>query len=162
MDVRLLKTIFVAIIALLCLAYASQNIVNLDAAYASFAYVMSNADHVAYPDSFMPAITSPVLLWTTLTVVVACEILAGLFAAKGAISMWSARNGSAGEFRQAKKYALLGCALGIIVWLGFFGVFGGAVFQMWQTEIGTGSMDGAFQFFMSCAVVFIIVSMADE
>ncbi len=66
------------------------------------------------------------------------------------------------EFNLSKKYALLGCGMGVIVWLGFFGVFGGAFFQMWQTEIGKASMDGAFQFFMSCAVVLIIVSMTDE
>lgn len=162
MQIRLPKTIFVSIIALLCLAYATQNVINLDAAYASFAYVMSNVGHVAYPKSFMPAITSPALLWTALTVVVACEFLAGLLAAKGAFSMFSARNSTAAEFQQAKKHALMGCTLGIIVWLGLFGVFGGAFFQMWQTEIGKASMDGAFQFFMSCAVVFIIVNMADE
>ena len=38
-------------------------VVNLDAAYASFAYVMSNVDHVAYAKSFMPSITNPALLW---------------------------------------------------------------------------------------------------
>jgi len=162
MNVRLLKTIFVAIIALLCLAYATQNIVNLDVAYASFAYVMSNVDHVAYPKSFMPAISSPALLWTALVLVVACEFLAGFLTAKGAFSMFSALNASAAEFQQAKKHALVGCAIGVIVWLGFFGVFGGAFFQMWQTEIGKASMDGAFQFFVSCAVVFVIVSMTDE
>jgi predicted small integral membrane protein len=162
MNVRLLKTVFVSIIALLCLVYAIQNVVNLDAAYASFAYVMSNADHVAYPKSFMPAISSPALLWVALILVVACEFLAGILAAKGAFSMFSTRNATAEEFQKAKRHALMGCALGIIVWLGFFGVFGGAFFQMWQTEIGKASMDGAFQFFLSCAVVFIIVSLTDE
>lgn len=162
MHIRSLKTVFNAIIALLCLAYATQNIVNLDAAYASFAYVMSNADHAAYAKSFMPAISSPILLWIALVLVVACEFLAGLLAAKGAFSMWGARNAPADEFNRSKKYALLGCGMGVIVWLGFFGVFGGAFFQMWQTEIGKASMDGAFQFFISCAVVFIIASMPDK
>ena len=162
MNIRTLKTIFVAIIALLCLAYATQNIVNLDAAYASFAYVMSAVDHVAYPKSFMPSISNPALLWAALSVIVVCEFLAGILAAKGAISMFAARDASATEFQVAKKHALAGCALGVIVWLGFFGVFGGAFFQMWQTEIGKASMEGAFQFFVSCAVVFIIVSMPDE
>ena len=162
MSLRLLKAIFVAIIALLCLAYAIQNVVNLDAAYASFAYVMSNVDHVAYPKSFMPVITSPALLWVALTLVLVGEFAAGIFAAIGAWSMFSARNATADEFKRAKKFALTGCALGVIVWLGLFGTFGGAFFQMWQTEIGKASMDGAFQFFVSCAVVFIIVSMHDE
>lgn len=162
MNVRLLKTVFVAIIALLCLAYAGQNVVNLDAAYASFAYVMSNADHALYPNSFMPAIGNPLLLWIALVLVVAGEFLAGIFAAIGAWSMFSARNASPEEFKQAKKFALTGCALAIIVWLGFFGTFGAAFFQMWQTQAGAMSMNGAFQYFMACAVVFIIVNMTDE
>jgi predicted small integral membrane protein len=162
MNLRLLKTTFVSIIALLCLAYATQNVVNLDAAYASFAYVMSNVDHVAYAKSFMPAIGNPVLIWIALILVVAGEFLAGIFAAIGAWLMFSARNASADEFQQAKKYALVGCAMGVVVWLGFFGTIGAAFFQMWQTAAGAASMNGAFQYSMSCAVVFIIVSMRDE
>jgi predicted small integral membrane protein len=160
-DLRLIKIVFVSLIALLCLAYAGQNVANLDAAYQSFVYVMGHHDHTVYGASFMPAITSPVLIWSALIVVVTSEFLAGLLAAKGAASMWSARNAPAIEFNQAKKYALLGCGLGIVVWLGFFGIFGGAFFQMWQTAIGAASLEGAFQFSTSCAVVFIIVSMAD-
>ena len=162
MGTRELKTIFVAIIALLCLAYATQNVVNLDAAYGSFAYVMSNTDHAVYGASFMPAITSPALLWVALVLVVGLEFLAGLLAAKGTFAMWGARNASADEFNQSKKHALLGCSLGIVIWLGFFGVFGGAFFQMWQTAVGAASLEGAFQFSTSCAIVFIIVSMTDE
>jgi predicted small integral membrane protein len=48
------------------------------------------------------------------------------------------------------------------VWLGFFGVVAGAYFQMWQTEVGQNSLAGAFQFFGSCAIVFLIVNMADD
>lgn len=162
MQIRLLKTIFAAIIALLCLAYATQNVVNLDAAYGAFAYVMSNVDHAVYASSFMPAVTSPVLLWAALIIVVGFEFLAGLLAARGALSMWSARSASADEFNRAKQYALIGCGLGIVVWLGFFGTFAGAFFQMWQTPAGATSLAGAFQYFVACAIVFIIVNLADE
>jgi predicted small integral membrane protein len=72
------------------------------------------------------------------------------------------RQAPATEFNESKTYALLGCGLGIVIWLGLFGVFGGALFQMWQTEIGGNSMDDAFQFFVSCALVFLIVNAADE
>jgi len=160
-DIRLLKIIFVLIIALLCLAYAGQNLANLDAVYQLFVYVMSNADHLAYPSSFMPAINSPIIIWAAVFIVVSFEFLAGLVAAKGAFSMWSARHASAEEFNLSKKHALVGCGLGIVIWLGFFGVFGGAFFQMWQTTIGAASLEGAFQFSTSCAAVFIIVNMAD-
>lgn len=161
MGVRQLKIMFVVIIALICLAYATQNVVNLDAAYQSFVYVLGSADHAVYGASFMPAISSPTLIWAVLVVVVGSEFLAGLLAAKGAMSMWSARNASADEFNRSKKYALLGSGLGIIIWMGFFGAFGGAFFQMWQTTVGALSLEGAFQYSVSCAIVFIIVNMDD-
>jgi predicted small integral membrane protein len=161
MNVRQIKIFCVVIIALLCLVYAGQNVANLEAAYQSFAYVLGNVDHTVYTSSFIPSITSPALIWTALVIVVASEFLAGLLAARGALAMWSARNASAEEFNQAKKLALVGSGLGVVIWLGFFGVGGGAAFQMWQTAIGVASLEGAFQFSTSCAIVFIIVSMTD-
>ena len=162
MNLRYLKIVLIAIIALLCLVYAAQNIANLEAAYQSFAYVMSNTDHALYSSSFLPSITNPLLIWGALVLVVGFEFLAGLLAAKGALDMWSARNAAGGAFNTAKKFALLGSGLGIVVWLGFFGVIGGAVFQMWQTAAGSASLAGAFQFSTSCAMVFIIINMSDE
>ncbi len=162
MQVRLLKIVFVVFIALLCLAYAGQNLANLDAAYQSFAYVMGNTEHTIYAASFMPGVTSPALIWVALVIVVGTEFLAGLLAARGALAMWSSRSASADSFNQAKKYALLGSGLGVVIWFGFFGVFGAAFFQMWQTAIGVASMNGAFQYFVSCAVVFIIINATDE
>lgn len=162
MFLRYLKIDFTIIIALLCLVYAGQNIANLEAAYQTFAYVMGNVDHAVYTSSFVPSITSPVLIWLALVTVVSLEFVAGLLAAKGALDMWSARKASAEAFNKAKKYALLGSGLGIVIWMGFFGVIGGALFQMWQTEIGSASLEGAFQFSVSCAIVFMILSMTDD
>ena len=162
MFIRYLKIDFVIIIALLCLVYAGQNVANLEAAFQSFAYVMGNVDHAVYTSSFGPSITSPALIWLALIVVVACEFIAGSLATKGAWDMWSARSAERAIFNKAKNFALLGCGVGIIIWLGFFGVVGGAFFQMWQTTIGSNSLNGAFQFSVSCAIVFIIVSMPDD
>jgi predicted small integral membrane protein len=162
MLIRYLKVIFVAFVSLLCLFYAAQNVANLDACYQAFAYVLGNADHQVYPDSFFATIQSPALIWSLLSFVIALEFAAGFLAAKGSWDLWRARRGSAAEFNGAKTYALLGCGMGIVVWFGLFGVFGGALFQMWQTDLGGGSMDDAFQFFVSCALIFLIVNSADE
>lgn len=162
MPVRYLKILFVVFIALLCLFYAGQNVANLDACYQAFAYVLSRADHQVYPSSIFPALQSGALVWLVLTLVVSLEFLAGLLAAKGAWDLWSSRKGSAETFNAAKTFALLGCGAGIVVWLGLFAVFGGALFQMWQTEIGAGSLGDAFQFFAACAFVFLIVNTADS
>ena len=162
MAIRYLKITLVVIISLLCLVYASQNMANLDAAYQAFAYVTGMADHTVYPSTFGTAIHNPVLVWIALAIVILFEYAAGLLAAKGAWDLWAARKASAVQFNSAKTFALLGCGLGIVVWLGFFGVVAGGYFQMWQTDVGRGSLENAFQFFGSCALVFLIVNMADD
>jgi len=162
MAIRLLKIVLVALISLLCLFYAAQNVVNLEACYQAFAYVLGAVDHQIYPDSFLPAIKSSIATWIVLVLVVSFEFAAGLLTAKGAWNLWSARYAPADEFNAAKTYALVGCGIGIVIWLGFFAVFGGALFQMWQTEIGAESMDDAFQFFVACALIFLIVNSVDN
>ena len=62
MAIRILKIVFVALISLLCLFYAAQNVINLNACYQAFAYVMGAVDHQIYPDSIFPAIHSPLHL----------------------------------------------------------------------------------------------------
>ena len=162
MTVRNFKIYFVAIISLLCLVYAIQNVVNLEACYQAFAYVLGGADHQAYSASAFPAIQSPALIWLALIIVVGLEFTAGFLSAKGAWDLWGARSASASEFNAAKTYALVGCGLGIVIWLGLFAVFGGALFIMWQTDLGRGSLQNANQFFAACAFIFIIVSMSDD
>jgi predicted small integral membrane protein len=162
MVIRHLKIVFVASISLLCLFYAAQNVANLDGCYQAFAYVLGRVDHQVYPHSIIPAVQNSAAIWLMLVFVVALEFAAGLLAAKGVWDLWGTRKAPSASFNGAKTYALAGCGVGIGVWLGLFGAFGGALFQMWQTDIGGGSMDDAFQFFVACAFIFLIVNSPDE
>jgi predicted small integral membrane protein len=162
MAIRHLKIVFVAFICLLCLFYAGQNVANLGACYQAFAYVLGAVDHQVYPDSIFPAVQNRALIWLVLVLVLTLEFAAGLLAAKGTWDLWRARKAPAVDFNAAKTYALVGCGTGIVVWLGLFAVFGGALFQMWQTEIGQSSLGDAFQFFAACAFIFLIVNGADD
>jgi len=162
MAVRNLKIVFVVLVSLMCLFYATQNVLNIDACYQAFAYVLGAVDHQVYPNPVVPVIDSPGLIWLSLAVVVTFEFLAGLFAAKGAWDLWKARKAPAADFNGSKTYALIGCGLGIVVWLGFFAVLGGALFIMWQTDAGRGSLENAFQFFATCALVFLVLNTKDD
>jgi predicted small integral membrane protein len=162
MAKRYLKIVFVALISLLCLFYGTQNVVNIEACYQAFAYVLGAVDHQIYSHQVIPAIENSAVIWLTLVIVVGLEFAAGLCAAKGAWDLWNARNAPANEFTGANTYALIGCGLGMVIWLGFFTVFGGALFIMWQTDVGRGSLQNANQFFGACAIIFMIVSMRDE
>jgi predicted small integral membrane protein len=162
MTIRAWKAAFTAIFFLLVLSYAVQNVANITGGmYSSFAYVLSQSDHLAYPKSVVPAITQPLLIWATLLVVLALEFTCAALTGYGAWSMWKNRNGTTAEFTSAKKQALNGVGVAVIIWFLFFGAFGAAVFQMWQTEIGASSFNGAFQITIYGLILFGLLSIED-
>ena len=162
MNIRIWKTIFTAIFSLLVFAYAAQNVANISGGmYASFVYVLIQADHVAYAESVVPAITHPALIWTTLVFVLVLEFASAALTAVGAWQMWQHRAASAQDFASAKQHALNGFGIAVIVWLLLFGTFGAAVFQMWQTTIGAGSFNGAFQLTVYALLLFGLISISD-
>jgi predicted small integral membrane protein len=160
---RLLKAALVLFVGLHALLYALQNIANLDAALAAISYVLSGADHTVYPDSMFFSITAPALHWAVLCVVIVGEGTIGFFGLKGAWDMFRARNDSAEAFHSAKKAGAWAAGLALLVWFGLFMTFGAAFFQMWQTAVGTGSMEGAFMYSMaSVATVLFVYLTPDE
>jgi predicted small integral membrane protein len=161
MAIRYVKIVLAAFLSLFAVFYATQNVVNLEAAYAAVAGVLSMDGHEWYTAHFGPPIDSPLLIGAALAVVIAGEYAAGLFAAKGAWDLWSARKAPPAEFHAAKTSVLVGAGIGAIVWFGFFGTLGGAYFQMWQTPVGSGSLEGAFQYFGSCVLVALFVNMPE-
>ena len=161
MALRHVKVALVAFISLLCLLYAGQNVVNLQAAHFFVSTATGMAGHVAYPASLGPGL-SPALAWVALIVIIAGEFAAGLLSARGAWALWSARHAPAESFNAAKRHANLGGGLALLVWFGFFTVLGGAYFQMWQTELGGGSLNGAFQYVTQIGIVLLFVNLDDR
>ena len=162
MSTRAWKAVFTAIFFLLVLSYAVQNVANITGGmYSSFAYVLGQSDHVAYPRSVIPAVTQPILVWATLLLVLSMEFLCAALTGFGAWRMWKNRKGSSSEFASAKKYALNGFGVGVLVWFLLFGTFGAALFQMWQTEIGTSSFNGAFQLTVYALLLFGLIATED-
>ena len=160
--VRILKILLVLFIGLHALIYALQNLANLDQAHAALGYVLSNADHVVYPNTMFFAVANPMVHWAALWLVIAGEVAIGALAIKGAWKMFATRNDSAQQFHAAKKYGVLAAGLALLVWFGFFMTFGAAFFQMWQTEIGAGSMQGAFMYSMASAITMMFVYVTDD
>ena len=159
---RVIKILLAVSVALFCLFYALQNIVNLQAAHGFVAYVTSMADHGAYPAHFGPAITAPALTWTMLFIIIALELLAGFLAAKGADDLFAARGASAEEFNAAKSFALAGCGVALLVWFGLFSAIAGTYFQMWQTEAGLNALRDASVFSMQNGIVLLVLALKDD
>lgn len=158
---RNLKVIFAALLGLMALFYVLQNLLNLGAAYASLDYVLGQADHEVYPANLFPALAPP------LTRIVAWIVFLGEFAAAGlslygAYRMYRARRAGTQAFADAKAWAQMGAAAAAIVWFGLFHVFGGAAYQMWQTELGAGSFEGAAYYGMFAFLILIYLGQPER
>jgi predicted small integral membrane protein len=153
----------VAIFSFLVLSYAVQNVANMSGGmYSSFAYVLGQTDHAAYPESVVPPVTQPVLIWTVLLIVLGLEFACAALTGYGAWSMWRNRDASSREFAAAKKHALNGLGVAVVIWFLLFGTLGSAVFQMWQTEIGSSSFNGAFQLTVYGLLLFGLISIDED
>jgi len=160
--VRILKILLSIAFALFCIVYAAQNVANIEQAYGAVGYVLGNVDHVVYPASIGPSITSPVLLRVATWIIIAGEFLAGLLALKGAWDLWAARSGDAAAFQAAKRFVNLGFGVGLLVWFGLFQALGGALFQQWQTEIGGGSLEDAGIFLAAIGALLLFLNLAPD
>jgi predicted small integral membrane protein len=160
--IRYIKIALAASVALFCLFYALQNVVNLEAAKWFVSYTTSMEGHDKYPAHFGPAVTVPALHSVMLWIIIALEFLAGLLAAKGTFDLFRARNASAEEFNAAKTYAIAGCGIGILVWFGLFSAIAGAYFQIWQTEAGGGALGNASMFSVQLGVIWLLISQKDS
>ncbi|HUG46220.1 MAG TPA: DUF2165 family protein [Sphingomicrobium sp.] len=159
---RIVKALLVLFIGLHALIYALQNVANLNEAHAALGYVLSGADHQVYPRTLFFDVTSPSVHWVALALIIAGETAIGFFGLKGGWDMIAARNGTNKEFHLAKRAGLWAAALALFVWFGFFMTFGAAFFQMWQTEVGAGSMEGAFMYSMASAITMLFVYLTDD
>lgn len=161
MAIRYFKILLVVFVGLQGWLYVAGNLANWSAGLGAVGYVLGMEGNVVYPTRIIPAVTHPALVTTAFLLIVAGEFLVGALSLKGAWDLWSARRRNAVDFNAAKTYAVLGPAMAMLVWFGGFVVIGGALFQMWQSEVGAGSFEGAFIYAGWSALVLLFVNMPD-
>ncbi len=159
--VRYIKIALALFASLFCLFYALQNMANLGSAEWFVGAMTAMEGHEAYPNSFAFAVKSPALVKVMLWIIILLELSAGLLAGKGALDLFTHRDGSSDEFNAAKTYALAGTGLAVVVWFGVFGAFGGAFFQMWQIEAGVNALRDASFFALQHAAVWLMIRADD-
>ena len=157
MAIRYLKIILVVFVGLQGLLYVAGNLANWNSAVVFVGYVLGMEGHEAYATHIFPAITNQVLVTLVFLIIVAGEFLVGALSLKGAWDLWQVRKAGAEVFDSAKTYAILGCGMALVVWFGGFVVIGGALFQMWQTELGAASFEGSFVYAMTSGLVLLFL-----
>lgn len=160
--IRYFKILLIVFVGLQGLFYFISNAVNWEYAQMAVAAVFSQADSPAYPNLVVPAITSPFLIKLALIGIMTGELLVGLLCLKGAFDMWKMADGPADGFNASKRWAIAGCCVALIVWFGIFQVFGAALLQMWQGQVGVGSFEGAFMYHAASGIILIFVNQKDD
>ena len=161
MAIRILKIVLVTFVGLQGWFYVAANLANWSSAMEAVGYVLGMAGNEVYATPIFPPITSSALVTIALLVIVSGEFLVGALALKGGWDLWRARDGSYEEFNSAKTFAILGAGMALVVWFGGFVVIGGALFQMWQTQVGAGSFSGAFIYAATSGLVLLFVNTPD-
>ena len=159
---RILKAALVLAIGLHALIYALQNLANINEAHGALGYVISGADHQAYPHTLFFNSDSASVHWAALILVLVGEFAIAFFGLKGGWDLFAARGGTAEQFHAAKSAGSWAAGLALLLWFGLFMVFGGAFFQMWQTAIGSGSLHDAFAFATISVLTMLFVYLTDD
>ena len=155
---KIAAAIFIGTIGLLVFL---ANLVNLESAYGFVSTVIAGVEQPYYK-IIGPTVTAVWLTWVALFVIMGGELAIGILGFSGAVRMLQQRNGTPADFSKSKAHAVLAGILGMLLWYGFFIVIGEGYFQMWQTEIGVGSVAGAFRYGSVCAVLMFFIASRDD
>jgi len=160
--IRILKCLLVLTVGLNGLFCALQNVANIQQAKAALAYVISGTGHDTYPHTLFFFSNSSALHWAALIVALVGEFAVGFFGIKGAWDLFAARNGTAKQFHAAKTAGVWAAGMALLTWFSLFVTIGGAFFEMWQTPMGSGSQDHAFDFAAISAITILFVYLTDD
>ena len=159
--IRITKIVAAVFIGLIGLLVFLGNLVNLESAFGFVSFVIAGNEQPYYK-IIGPVVTAGWLTWVALFVIMAMELAIGILGLSGAFQMIQKRGGTSDEFNDSKAHAVLAGIAGMLLWYGFFIVIGEGYFQMWQTELGLGSVAGAFRYGTVCAVLMLFISSRND
>ena len=124
--------------------------------------------HVLAMDSIFPgasihyrAIHSPLLQHAAYVLIIATETLAAVLCGFGTWRLWRARRAPAAPFHHAKRLAVAGLTLGLLLWLGGFMAIGGEWFGMWMSTQWNG-LASAFRFVVVLLLALVHLGQRDD
>jgi predicted small integral membrane protein len=161
MEHRHIKIALAFAVGLLATLWFANNLLNWDMAHSAVAYTLSQQDQGGYQVHLIPPVNSPLIATLVLLAIVASEGIAGALALAGAYRMWRARKLDDSVFSGAKRYAVLGSGLAVLIWFLLFQVVGGALILMGQSEGLVPSLEGAFRFAVYSFLTLIYLSLPE-
>lgn len=161
MPLRLSKILLMATIALWLALVAFGNITDYGSNWVFVQHVLA-MDSI-FPDASIHyrAIHSPLLQHLAYLLIIAAETLAVALCGIGAWRMWRARRAPAAIFRRARRFAIHGLTVGLLLWLGGFMAIGGEWFGMWMSSQWNG-LESAFRFVVVLLAALVYLGQRDD
>jgi predicted small integral membrane protein len=161
MTLRAAKTLLVFGVAVFYSLVVLNNATDYD---SNFQFVR----HVMMMDSTFPgnrgmwrAINTPALHTVFCLTIIAWETLTMILCWWGAVRLAKALRSSAEAFHMAKRMAIAGLTLSLMMWLLAFLSVGAEWFLMWQSKSWNGQ-DAAFRMFTVIGIVLLFLAQPDE
>ena len=123
--------------------------------------------HVLMMDSTFPAnhamwraLSRPAWFTVFYLSIIAWEIVTMILCWWGGLRLAQALRATAAAFHRAKRVAIVGLALSLLIWLVAFLSIGGEWFLMWQSKTWNGQ-DAAFRMFTVIGIVLLLVAQTE-
>lgn len=160
MCIKISKVVFIWAIALFASLAAFSNFSDYDSNYKIVSHVLKM--DTTFPDnkSMWRAIDSTVTHHFIFCLIILMEAVIALFCWVGGLRLYLSRKDS-DRFNQAKGMAVVGLAVGVVLWFTGFITIGGEWFMMWQSEVANGQQ-AAFRLVVIFSTLLIYLVHPDN
>jgi len=161
MTARLSKILLMAVIAVWLTLVAFGNITDYGSNLVFVQHVL--AMDTIFPDARIHyrAVVAPVLQHMAYLLIITAEAVAAILCWIGVCRMWLARRAPTTAFQRAKRSAVFGLSLAVMLWLGGFMAIGGEWFGMWMSAQWNG-LASAFRFVTVSLLALIYLGQRDD
>jgi predicted small integral membrane protein len=160
MTLRVAKTLLVFGVALFYLFVVLNNTTDYNSNYQFVRHVLMMDSTFPGNRGMWRAINSAALHTGFYLSIIAWETLTMILCWVGAVKLGLGLRGTATAFHQAKRVAIMGLTLSLLMWLVAFLSVGGEWFLMWQSKSWNGQ-DAAFRMFTVVGIVLLLVALPE-
>jgi predicted small integral membrane protein len=160
MTLRAAKMLLVFGVALFYSLVVLGNTTDYDSNYQFVRHVMMMDSTFPGNRGMWRAIDAPAVHAAFYVSIIAWEALTMILCWWGGARLVKAIRGTAAEFHLAKRVAIAGLTLGMLMWLVAFLSVGAEWFLMWQSKSWNGQ-DAAFRMFTVIGIVLLFLAQPD-
>jgi len=159
---RLMKVSLVLTVSLWGLVGAILNITDWEGTVGAVGAATSMVTFDGGPESWQ-ATSNPIVIWLGALFITLSKLTVFVLCLMGAVTMWQARELSAASFANAKEFALVGCALAVVMLFGGFIAIAESWFELWRSDAMRGPvLESAFRYGGMIALIGLFVGMKDD